>query len=281
MKKIFLSFFVCLCIAGKAQINLSYSYNNSTGDHKHLVKFGLKGYKYFRVGFGNTLEIFNLNNTLHKQITVPSTTNPNIYYLSDNLFNLDTLIEFCYSEYTAAYPMGKFFIIDELGNTVFSRDSCFIGSGAVEVTDRAFDNMKSIFFDGVSTKMRLEKCNTTNCVLKTYLIYDLPGYIPCSDCSDGVIVGLTNQTQSTDNQTARFFPNPVSDNLKLDYKIPENSKNARIKIYDISGKLIENYRISASTDHILLPSSYNNGLYLYSLEVDGVIIKNEKIILNK
>jgi len=281
MKKIILSVLICLCFIGKGQISLNYSYNNSNGDCNHLVKLGLKGYKYFRVVSGNTLEILNLNNTLHKQIPIASVNNPSIFYVSDNLFNLDTLIEFCYIESSFAHPMGKISIANELGNVIFSRDSCSLGGIVTELIDRIFDNTRNIFFDGVSTKMRIQKCNDVNCALKTYIIYDLPGHMPCNDCTNGQVTGLADQSQSSGSQTARFFPNPVSDNLKLDYKIPENSKNARIKIYDISGKLIENYRISASTDYILLPSSYNNGLYLYSLEVDGVIIKNEKIILNK
>ena len=292
MKKAAIIFFVFFCFLTKAQITqVNYSYNNSTGDERHLVKLGLNGYKYFRTIYtGSTykLEIYNLNNTLHALVPFPSsyTSQPNIYYISDNLFNSDTLIEFCVVDYsTTAYPMGRLYIANQSGATLFSRDSCNFGSFYVQGIDEIFDNSENIFFDGISTKMRIVKCNNSNCTSQTFFYYNLPGNIPCSDCTAGVITGLVTPSQQNGNNytNATFFPNPVfsSDNLKLDYKIPENTKLAQIKVYDMTGKLIETFRISPSTDHILLPSSFNNGLYVYTLETDGVTIKSEKIILNK
>jgi hypothetical protein len=63
--------------------------------------------------------------------------------------------------------------------------------------------------------------------------------------------------------------------------LPKGYKTAEINIYDLQGKLIENFKVTDTFDFIYLPSDYNNGMYLYTLMVDGKAIKTEKVILNK
>jgi hypothetical protein len=44
---------------------------------------------------------------------------------------------------------------------------------------------------------------------------------------------------------------------------------------------IENFKVTGTFDFIYLPSDYNNGMYLYTLLLDGKAMKTEKMILNK
>jgi tricorn protease-like protein len=69
--------------------------------------------------------------------------------------------------------------------------------------------------------------------------------------------------------------------LKLRYSLPKDYKEAEIRIFDMKGSLIETYKITDTFDFIYLPTSYNNGMYLYSLVVDGIVAKTEKVILAK
>ena len=143
-----------------------------------------------------------------------------------------------------------------------------------------FSNTDGVFYDGVKTKMRLSVANANGNPAKIE-IYDLPGSIPCSECSStGTVSGISAPNNPGTNNPV-FYPNPVVDELKLKYELPKDYKNAEIKIYDLQGKLIEEFKVTNTFDFIYLPSDYNNGLYLYSLIIDDKKIKTEKIILNK
>lgn len=114
-------------------------------------------------------------------------------------------------------------------------------------------------------------------------IYTLPGTLPCVQCNEGgIICGIPALPPATANASgAVFYPNPVTDQLKLNYKLPAGCKTASINIYDLQGKLIENFKVTDTFDFIYLPSDYNNGMDHYTLLFDGKAIKTEKVILNK
>jgi hypothetical protein len=141
------------------------------------------------------------------------------------------------------------------------------------------DNYDGIFTDGAITKMVLKIGAGPN--ITKHEVYTLPGTIPCRGCVNGTVTGLAQNPISTDPVNATFYPNPVTENLKLSYKLPKDCKLAQIKIHDLQGKLVEDFKVTDAFDVIYLPSNYNNGLYLYSLIVDGKIIKTEKVLLNK
>ncbi len=277
---------VILTFFSNSQITLNHSYSlpGSSAVPRNLVKFGLKGYKYYTLSSTGLIEIFNVNNTLHKSFTIATPSlipHASTLFLSDNLFNNDTLIEYCISEFFLG-QYSKFSVLNELGSLVYHNDSATLQQPIG--LQHILKNTSSIYYDGVSLKMRLHKIIASGApatYTTQFFVFNLPGVLPCSDCTSGIVTGFAENSSSVESSKAIFYPNPVSTDLKLEYKIPADSKNSKIKIYDLNGRLLEDYRISPNTDFILLPSNYNNGLYLYSLEVDGRIIKSEKIILNR
>ncbi len=79
-------------------------------------------------------------------------------------------------------------------------------------------------------------------------------------------------------QSISCYPNPVSDNLFFEYKLEPNSKG-EIHIYDLTGKKVKQKNISSSEDNIQINvSDLNTGIYLWTIEVDGVPVKSEKLI---
>ena len=272
-------------LSGQITLDVAYPTAGSYQAPRYLTKFGQVGYKFFQVNdVTNTITIYNTNNSLYKTINIPSySASPggaigaagNNIYLSDNLFNTDTLIEYiwCYVDPSNVF---KLYVYNELGTPLFFRDSSYLSGGYDSYS--IFQRVSAIFYDGSAVKMQIIR-GTSQGATK-FEIYTLPGSIPCEDCSAaGVLTGLGRSQGKIQQPDAQFYPNPVKDDLKLKYSIPPNTKLAKIKIYDSTGKVIEEYRLSPSTDYILLPSNYNNGLYIYSLEVDGQVVKNEKIIL--
>lgn len=292
MKKIkLLGLFLALASAMNAQITYNTSYNQAF--NFSLTKFHVSGYKYVKTDIQNLkIDIYNTNHTLFKTISIPAQTTPiqSVSFISENLFDTDNLMEYALvttlttpANYTTIpQTMGStkysFYIYKENGTQMMFRDSASIGA----VSENIFANQSAVFFDGTQTKMRLniQGPGQVPIPIKTE-IYSLPGSIPCSECSsNGTVTGISTPNSPGTNNPV-FYPNPVTNQLKLKYDLPKDYKKAEINVYDLQGKLLENLKVTNTFDFIYLPSDYNNGLYLYSLVVDDKIIKTEKIILNR
>jgi len=79
------------------------------------------------------------------------------------------------------------------------------------------------------------------------------------------------------------FPNPHKGETSIDYFIPENSKSASLKVYDISGKLIKSISINTkgAGKLNLMANELNNGNYVYSLFINEQVFETRKMILSK
>lgn len=73
-----------------------------------------------------------------------------------------------------------------------------------------------------------------------------------------------------------LYPNPISDRSIL--QLPNEAEIDQLKIYNISGRLIKDIRIS-SDNYILNNMDYASGLYFYQVLSNGVLIKTEKFIV--
>ena len=73
----------------------------------------------------------------------------------------------------------------------------------------------------------------------------------------------------------KVYPNPASDELT----VTTEAKEAKIIIYNILGQEVLNEAINAELK--LNISEMKNGTYLYKIMVDKVIIKTDKLIINK
>jgi hypothetical protein len=281
MKKIAFLFVMIASFSIKAQIALEHHYPviNNFG----VIKLHQAGYKYLMVDIpGSQMKLYNTNHSLYKTITIPSIicTNKQVYAVTDQLYNTNSLIEFGLSCVTQTQPPNvsityTFFVFDENGTLLFQRDSATIVQ-TMSGTNPMI-NYDPIYSIGNSTKLKLGIGNPA----LYHEIYALPGSIPCTECIEGSmgIVGVQPVSENQ-NEIARFFPNPANNQLKLKYTLPEGTQKAEIKIYDLQGKLLDQLTITNDFDFIYLPSNYNSGLYLYSLLIDDKVIKTEKIILS-
>jgi hypothetical protein len=275
---------------GRSNAQITYDATYTLDNAVHLDKFHLSGYKYVEADIPNLkIKIYNINHSLFKTINIPPQplTIKSVAYVSEQLFDTDTLIEYalnCNQFYSGppGYVLSNFSIYKENGNLVMYKDSANMPyTGYNNSGNDIFDNFSGVYFDGLNTKMQLAVCGPVGYAFTRTRVYTLPGTIPCSQCgSTGTVMGRPS-ISNPGPANPIFWPNPVTDQLKLKYELPKDHKNADIKIYDLQGKLIETFKVTDTFDFIYLPSDYNNGLYLYSLNVDGKTIKTEKIILNK
>jgi len=278
MKNIIIILLALACMGSYAQITHDHTYSKQIS----LAKLHVSGYKYIETDLAaKQIKIYNLNHSLWKTITIP--VQPYgfamVYYVTEQLFDTDNQIEFAVVSQTTTggptSPLGtsaRLNIYNEDTSLVFTRDSAIFMSVGADI----FSNGVPVFYDGSNTKMRLTITHMPG-VFSKHEVYTLPGSIPCSDCNNGVTTGKAGIIKT--NPEASFFPNPVSDQLRLRYKLPEGAKKAEIRIHDSQGRLVESMEVTNSFDHVLVPSSYSNGLYFYSLIVNGETIKTEKIIV--
>ncbi|MCC6371931.1 MAG: hypothetical protein IT236_13085 [Bacteroidia bacterium] len=286
MKKIlYLILFAATVNFVNAQISFNYRYNSSLGhiSGPYLDKLSISGYKYVWINkISNVIQIYNTNYTLFKSINIPTvtTSGSNIYFVTETLFDNNSLIEYAITTAGTSSVSSKFYIFNENGTQLFYRDSVTMAiSTANTANSNGTLNDQFIVFDGVKTVMRLA-VGYPNPV--GYEYYNLPGSLPCIVCTNGTVTSMAKPDKGTVNSSDPiFYPNPASTQLKLKYELPKNYKSAVIEVRDSQGKQLESYKVTDVFDHIYLPNEYNNGLYFYSLVVDGVLIKTEKIILNK
>lgn len=78
--------------------------------------------------------------------------------------------------------------------------------------------------------------------------------------------GPIEEQKSNNIKLAQNYPNPanVKTYINLDYK----GSDVTFKIYDVLGKLVEEIEVIQKTI-VLDVSAYPDGIYLYTLEVDG------------
>jgi len=89
---------------------------------------------------------------------------------------------------------------------------------------------------------------------------------------------LSGRTIS-DIEFSNPYPNPVKTQTKINYIIPFTFKRATIVIRNIIGTSLIEYEIVYPEGKITLDfSEFDDGIYFYSLIIDGNIILTRKII---
>jgi ribosomal protein S9 len=77
----------------------------------------------------------------------------------------------------------------------------------------------------------------------------------------------------------QLYPNPAHDFVELSYKM-ENNLNATFKIYDLTGTLLESFRLANNSGKIIVnTASLTNGLYICNIENNGVQSEFIKLVV--
>lgn len=283
MKKTLIAFTLMFCIQANAQITLSGSYSVAPT----LVKFSNYGYKYlFSTLPATAINLYNPNHSLWKSITIPpqSFNQRTVMYVSDKLFDNDTLVEYAYycSSMQSSPPYtvsAKIFIYEETGSLQQTIDSASYYFGTTY--SRVFNNLEPVYYDGISAKMRCTIMGNGMSAIRQD-IYNLPGTIPCLECMpEAAHPGVQGLKSSSATSSPTLYPNPNLGEVHLKYDLPEGFTSAEIKVSDTQGKVIESFKLGPDFNDIVLPANYGNGLYLYTVYIDGKAVKTDKILLNK
>jgi len=78
-----------------------------------------------------------------------------------------------------------------------------------------------------------------------------------------------------------LIPNPNNGTMQLNYSL-DNNESGLLKLYDIVGKEISEYRlVQGNTTLNINEEKLNNGLYIYKVIVNDRIVKSDKLVIVK
>ncbi len=93
---------------------------------------------------------------------------------------------------------------------------------------------------------------------------------------------LTDVELSNKNTVVLFqnVPNPFAEQTSISYYLPDNIQRAQILFFEQSGKIIKTVDLTEKGKGVLnvFANDLSNGMYTYSLIIDGQTIETKKMI---
>jgi hypothetical protein len=100
--------------------------------------------------------------------------------------------------------------------------------------------------------------------------------------SEIVGVGNVAQTPNLKNKLFQNKPNPFKEQTIIRFSLADDVKNAAICIFDMTGKTIKKLPISSGMDSVSIGGyELGEGMFLYSLIVNGEEIDTKKMVISK
>jgi hypothetical protein len=93
------------------------------------------------------------------------------------------------------------------------------------------------------------------------------------------IYGYTREkTRSYDLQAVKIFPNPAGRYVTI--RIADLNLNPEfVRIVDLSGSILCEYRVANQEKELMLPLNLKNGLYILQLGGNGMTLNSQKLIV--
>ncbi|MFN8429359.1 MAG: T9SS type A sorting domain-containing protein [Spirosomataceae bacterium] len=121
---------------------------------------------------------------------------------------------------------------------------------------------------------------TTKAYLKE-LLTEKPGKFggeDVCDCDNPLMLPFGDVGDIT---TAKAYPNPVSDILTVEYRVPFSTLKAELHFTNVNGRMIKNVQLEKSKNEVKVETyKWVDGLYFYSLIIDGVRTISQKIVVS-
>ncbi len=279
MKKIFSLFAIISFLSVKAQITVDHDWS-SLKSYPYKVTFTNSSEKFYILSqFSDSIQIYNYDGSLYKQIILP----PNNQYipfklldryisypsdayfnlipsLSDNLFDNDGNIEFLTSQLAGDNTVVH--IVDETGNIKYTFPDT-IPYGPVDARIFKFDNAYKLAF---------------TCTTQVFKVYALPGSLPCNACSLTNGITQPDNSSSAEKEMISAYPNPFNQTLMVDYSL-HSKKSSRLILTDIQGKVLKTVILEGQSDKVLLDTAnLPKGIILVSLYGDNQDLLSKKVV---
>jgi photosystem II stability/assembly factor-like uncharacterized protein len=100
------------------------------------------------------------------------------------------------------------------------------------------------------------------------------------------LTGIANLVENIASEYELYqnYPNPFNSQTKIMFEVPKYSE-VKISVFDILGKerdkIIDGIYQAGKYEVIYSPKDISSGIYFYRMEINGVITKTRKLVLNK
>jgi len=204
------------------------------------------------------------NNSLYVSVDITeSTVEIPVYVKNLTGSNLDVMV--------------KKYEVDLVSGTqaYFCWDICYDPSAtisAVAITASANDTIKDFSAD-------LKTANVSGLSKVMYTFFKDKALTDSASVTIYYQVGAVGiQDINTIKHSISCYPNPANDNLFFEFNLEPNSKG-EIIIFDLTGRKVKQQNITSLEDNLLINvSDLNAGIYLWTIEVEGIPIKSEKLV---
>lgn len=86
----------------------------------------------------------------------------------------------------------------------------------------------------------------------------------------------------TGGTISEIYPNPSSNYVSLDYQLTSKVKEATVSVYNLLGAEVKSARLENNGSKLRMDiSDLNNGIYFYSVLVNGDVYKTKKLIVQR
>lgn len=228
-----------------AQFTLEETYDFNLQEREFLiVDLGTSGKKYLSIPQNSdTIYLYNLNHTLFKSINTNinnmcpsghSNNTPAFGYVTDNLFDSDSDVEYlmtvyCIDTINFSGGISRVFVVNEDENVLFMRDSAYAKYSYK--TNEA--EIRSIFNTPNGTKMIIYlQSNVWGLSPKAFEVWSLPGTLPMMLEIES---GLSEVTIS---------PVPTNGYLTVKYNIEGSGNIGAMSITDVNGVVVKSLLLS-------------------------------------
>ena len=276
MKKLITTLLLIASISGYAQITLENTYVNGgiSAERLRLIKLSSSGYKYC-VNDTSTIRLYNLNHTLFRTINIPPgafMSTVSVFYVSEELFNTNPAdIEYLLSYYNLG--ITHFRIYNETGTVLLARDSVALSSST-----SAFEYEPSIAYTPSGWKMTISQSVYGN----DAYVYSLPGFLPCHDCTNGVITSMVTENGDLKSSNVSNYPNPNNGQTTIEYTLPQGTTTADLVFYNTTGQEIKRFKVTDTFHDIVISTAdLDAGTYYYQLQTTSGYKAGKKMVVIK
>ena len=196
--------------------------------------------------------------------SVLSGTTPFVCYVTRRLFDCDSSqIEYLvrYQESSLAVHVS---VYREDGSLLFHEPdyNIEIGSGGAGLVTLPIYNTP------YGAKMILRSAASSSLPLTYAKVYSLCGLVP-----------LYQSPLEQSNTSANAYPNPASNQITLEYRLPANIHQADLIVLDLHGKVVKQYKVTDAFQNIILDTNeLPTGMYTYSIRTENGLVPAGKFI---
>jgi hypothetical protein len=98
--------------------------------------------------------------------------------------------------------------------------------------------------------------------------------------ASAAIMGTRKDLNSNSISISAPWPNPANDLTKIEFNLPANSRNNKLRIFNAIGGLVKEVAITQKQGTaIISTTNLANGVYFYTLQVDGRSVETKKLIV--